>query len=665
MEITITENVTNALIAGTSTTVTLSYVGVQGPPGTVGTAAYATNAGTSVFATNADTSVFANTSGTATYATNAGTSVFSTTSGTATYATNAGSALTSGTATYATTSGTAVNISGTILASQVVDTAAILDANTFTGKQTLPASTTSAAPLNIGAGTAPTSPVNGDVWITSIGTLQYRGLSITNSVATRATNVFSNKQTFAPSTTSNASVNLADGTAPTSPATGDLYAVNGSMIYQSSLGAQTLAYLSSNITGNAATAGTATYATNAGTAVNISGTIAATQVTGTAAVLTSANTFTTGEQVIKVGADATRGLTIWRNSTSQTADLLAILSSTGATTLAAFGPTGALTVSPSSGASAASAASITAASSASLANIGLSVYANSGGGFGDVARFYNTNAALFSGYNSSAQLFVRSNGSIYNAAANISTGSDSLIGAVIRGNSSSQTADLQQWQASAGTVLGGRNAAGQTYAGSTTSQVGSTTTTLTSAAYTSSTVAVFTYGGTSLVQVGQTVTVAGVTGGAYNGTWVVSAVTSTTFTVLGSGFTNNAGTGGTFTLSAVASFTAGTAAITPLVVKGAASQSANYQEWQTSAGAAFCTIFGGGLNHTGRIDLGGSLRLGSQSQSFGGGAGGLLAMANATTVPSTNPTGGGILYAEGGALKWRGSSGTVTTIAAA
>jgi hypothetical protein len=36
-----------------------------------------------------------------------------------------------------------------------------------------------------------------------------------------------------------------------------------------------------------------------------------------------------------------------------------------------------------------------------------------------------------------------------------------------------------------------------------------------------------------------------------------------------------------------------------------------------------------------------------------------------TTAPSTNPTGGGVLYCEAGALKYRGSSGTTTTIAAA
>ncbi len=39
-------------------------------------------------------------------------------------------------------------------------------------------------------------------------------------------------------------------------------------------------------------------------------------------------------------------------------------------------------------------------------------------------------------------------------------------------------------------------------------------------------------------------------------------------------------------------------------------------------------------------------------------------LANAT-APTANPTGGGVLYVEGGALKYRGSSGTVTTIAAA
>jgi hypothetical protein len=56
-----------------------------------------------------------------------------------------------------------------------------------------------------------------------------------------------------------------------------------------------------------------------------------------------------------------------------------------------------------------------------------------------------------------------------------------------------------------------------------------------------------------------------------------------------------------------------------------------------------------------------NLQLLSATKSFGGGVG-VIGIANATTAPTTNPTGGGVLYVEAGALKYRGSSGTVTTI---
>ena len=60
---------------------------------------------------------------------------------------------------------------------------------------------------------------------------------------------------------------------------------------------------------------------------------------------------------------------------------------------------------------------------------------------------------------------------------------------------------------------------------------------------------------------------------------------------------------------------------------------------------------------------GGNVGIGTASQ-FGGGVG-VIGIKDAGTAPTTNPTGGGVLYAQGGALKWRGSSGTVTTIAPA
>jgi hypothetical protein len=43
----------------------------------------------------------------------------------------------------------------------------------------------------------------------------------------------------------------------------------------------------------------------------------------------------------------------------------------------------------------------------------------------------------------------------------------------------------------------------------------------------------------------------------------------------------------------------------------------------------------------------------------------VIAIGNAIVAPSVNPGGGGVLYVENGALKYRGSNGTVTTIAPA
>lgn len=74
------------------------------------------------------------------------------------------------------------------------------------------------------------------------------------------------------------------------------------------------------------------------------------------------------------------------------------------------------------------------------------------------------------------------------------------------------------------------------------------------------------------------------------------------------------------------------------------------------------------------ISLGKSTSRWSQTHSVdyyvgaAGGAGlgsgrGLVSIANAITVPTTDPSGGGVLYAEGGALKYRSAGGTVTTVA--
>ena len=64
-----------------------------------------------------------------------------------------------------------------------------------------------------------------------------------------------------------------------------------------------------------------------------------------------------------------------------------------------------------------------------------------------------------------------------------------------------------------------------------------------------------------------------------------------------------------------------------------------------------------------RVTRAGNVGVNTTAQ-FGGGVL-VIGIANATTVPTTNPTGGGVLYVESGSLKFRGSGGTVTTLAAA
>jgi hypothetical protein len=375
-----------------------------------------------------------------------------------------------------------------------------------------------------------------------------------------------------------------------------------------------------------------------------------------------------GTGVSVTQAASSVGLSV-TTSASTPGNAMQVLASDGSTVRAQISAAGALTVSPSSG----TAATINAAAS----SVGL-VVKYSGTGTANLQDWQNSGgtAIVSVGYDGSM---------IWNSSIGgptIRWGSQNVMQSSVAPNTmvlfpysnlryglsvralSGQTADLQQWQDSAAATLGGRNAAGQTYAGSTAAAVGSTTTALTSAAYTSTTVAVFTYGGTSLVQTGQTVTVAGVSGGAYNGTWVVSAVTSTTFTVLGSGFTNNAGTGGTFKLSAVGSFTAGTAAITPVVVKAAAFQSANIQEWQDSTGALVASLDSSGISRSA------SVRTNSNSVKLDEtAAGGTMSLLRCTSLPASPGANNARLYfrdgTTAGTLKLvvrAGSAGAETTI---
>jgi hypothetical protein len=78
-----------------------------------------------------------------------------------------------------------------------------------------------------------------------------------------------------------------------------------------------------------------------------------------------------------------------------------------------------------------------------------------------------------------------------------------------------------------------------------------------------------------------------------------------------------------------------------------------------SQGATFLT-FDTNSNERMRIDASGNVGVGVST--FGTSAAKVIGIANGT-APSTSPAGMGQLYVEAGALKYRGSSGTITTIA--
>ncbi len=98
--------------------------------------------------------------------------------------------------------------------------------------------------------------------------------------------------------------------------------------------------------------------------------------------------------------------------------------------------------------------------------------------------------------------------------------------------------------------------------------------------------------------------------------------------------------------------------------------SAGNVEIRGGVGAVSGNVDGGNISVTGGTHRGtaidGNLSIHSSiiSASFGGG-GKVIYIADATTIPTVTPSGGGILYSTGGALHWLGSSGTDTPIAPA
>jgi collagen type VII alpha len=694
----VTENSVNVAVTETPVTVSTSTTGLQGATGatgptgptgatgpagtgvpTGGTAGQVlakidgTNYNTQWVNSASGTPAYALTSGTASYATAAGSAGTASTSGTAYFATIAS------TASYATLAGTAVNLSGTVVASQVSWTS-ITD--------WLPSTYYNTGDLVNYAGVAYRRAASG----TSAGTF-----IVTNwNQITPANSAFViTKSQITDFSSGTVAYSTASGTANTSGT----------------------AYF-------AQTASTATYATTAGTAVSISGSITKSQVSdftsgtvttisgsitrsqvsdysaGTVAhgtadpFLTGDNAFTGQNTFTPTNASSTALRVV--GQPSQGAPLQDWRSSSAS--LATMGADGALTL-PS--------ASITASGVASFGQI--QVTPNSSATIGVIvknAASQSANLQEWQTVGGTTMALISSSGAVRTTGA-IAAGSTASIGQLtsvapgattlgfVQKGAASQLADLVQLQTSASVILGGRNAVAQIYTGSTaglTTAVGGATTAATSTTGT----ATITTTSTHNILAGDLVVVAGITPGGFNGTFVVSAVPSSTAISYVNATSGPQTVAGTISVYAQTSIVARSAATTGLIVRGAGSQASNLQEWQNTGGTVVAAVSSTGaisstisLSSTGTITSTGSyfnLSTSATGLALSGtyrirvaagvtgltsitpqAAGGtdVIYIANASGTPTSNPTGGGILYAEGGALKWRGSSGTITTLGSA
>jgi hypothetical protein len=90
--------------------------------------------------------------------------------------------------------------------------------------------------------------------------------------------------------------------------------------------------------------------------------------------------------------------------------------------------------------------------------------------------------------------------------------------------------------------------------------------------------------------------------------------------------------------------------------------------WGTGAAVRDTTLNRSGVNYlstNGYFSVADNLVIGATGNSLSSGLVGGIAIANVTTAPANTPSGGGVLYVSAGALLYKGSSGTVTTIASA
>lgn len=98
-------------------------------------------------------------------------------------------------------------------------------------------------------------------------------------------------------------------------------------------------------------------------------------------------------------------------------------------------------------------------------------------------------------------------------------------------------------------------------------------------------------------------------------------------------------------------------------VKGAAGQSGDLIQLYNSSGTRLTYVDASGYLVAAGLTNNGNFRTNGNADIAGGA--GVMGIKNCTTPPPNTPSGGGVLYVEAGALKYKGSSGTVTVLAPA
>lgn len=141
--------------------------------------------------------------------------------------------------------------------------------DTATGKISFPASVTGAASLGVPHGVAPSAPVNGDLWSTTTALfVRLNGSTRTLSVL-EAAESFTAKKTFATAGAGFASLNVPAGSAPSSPVDGDIWATTTQLIYRMAGASKNVAFWDASsriavVNGGTGAADAATARTNLG-----------------------------------------------------------------------------------------------------------------------------------------------------------------------------------------------------------------------------------------------------------------------------------------------------------------------------------------------------------------------------------------------------------------